>query len=152
MFPEAFKNELEVWRWYKGYNSIFFLTKIENKLGYAYGIDEGIWKDECSFRMSLTEKDVEATPQEVEAALISEAKKRGYNNKNYSCLLLPESTHKVKNNYNFNIITNQLFQGKSAQDKNNVVFDSGIWAEIIQPEKMTLEQIEKELGRKIELI
>ena len=34
----------------------------------------------------------------------------------------------------------------------DIVFKNGKWATIIQPEKMTLEQIEKELGRKIELI
>jgi len=149
IFPDAFKKELIVGKWYKGYNSIFFLTKIENELGYAYGIDEGIWKDECAFKMSLTGKDVEATPQEVEAALICEAKNRGFVDK--------ISFNELEDSENGSIFTEGARVGSCFYLENNklyttgrgkwCVFKGGQWATII--ETITIQEAEKLLNKKI---
>ena len=37
-FPDAFKKELEVGKWYKSSCSVFFVTKIENEKVYVYGL------------------------------------------------------------------------------------------------------------------
>jgi len=141
-FPEVFKKELVVGKWYKQNltGCKYLVLKLENKY---VGFFEEEWLGNIAFGAD-PENIQEATPQEVESALIGEAKKIGYNNGNYSCLLLPERTHKVKNNYHFNMITNQLFQGRSPQDKNNVVFENGIWATII--ETITIQEAEKRMA------
>ena len=77
-FPNAFKKELEVGRWYKSIKRNFLVNyQGDNMENYGFWENQGFknniafggyWKDEC----------IEATPQEVETALIAEAKKRGF--------------------------------------------------------------------------
>ena len=140
-FPDAFKKELEVGKWYKAVysniNYLFLVTKKSDGFYIGCGIvDDVKWNDELSFSITYDYKFQETTPQEVEAALICEAKKRGYSNTNGF--------------YQYSSDTNRLYLFTSYGTNPRIVFDNGLWSDVV--EKMTLEQIEKELGRKIELI
>ena len=158
LFPDAFKKELEVGKWYKSSCSVFFVTKIENEKVYAYGINDGKWLQDGCFDIKFSKNDTEAAPQEVESALISEAKKRRYLNKLRFVKCLCDFSEEPTQEY-YNEI-GALYYEKSVnklwiQDGSYLdicIFDNGQWATIIHPEKMTLEQIEKELGRKIQII
>lgn len=86
-FPDAFKKELEVGKWYivngdkcghGGKNLIANYSGIESDSNYGLRFS-GEWDNELSiFHKDLVSISREATPAEVEAALIAEAKKRGY--------------------------------------------------------------------------
>ncbi len=154
MFPEAFKTELEVGKWYKTPycgGALFCVTDLDNiKNGHisGYGTEvrygwQGLKKDYWYLDKGYTE----ATPEEVKEALIAEAKKRGYKDRNYKCLVIPECTNKVKDNFHYNRKYNQLFHGESENTANNVVFSEGKWATII--ETISREEAEKLLNKKI---
>lgn len=83
----------------------------------------------------------ESTPQEIESALISEAKNRGY--KKGLLIYSKWAGGCTLNHKEPYLKNNELWFGGCR------IFVAGIWAEIA--EKMTLSQIEKELGRKIKL-
>jgi len=150
-FPEVFKKELVVGKWYKCNESKFLYFPLEikdNNHIKAYGFDKkGIYSESNeNFEWGTPDSLEEATPQEVESALIGEAKKRGFVNGAF-----------------FNDLHYKSFSGKvdivrweeDSQDLRSggyCVFHNGIWAEIIQPKKMTQSEIEKELGYKIEIV
>lgn len=81
-FPDAFKKELEVGKWYKRpHNSaLFYVTEILNidsNHCKVFGFDNlGNWMAENA--KTFPDNDFEATPEQVETALINQAKKRGY--------------------------------------------------------------------------
>ena len=81
IIPEAFKKELEIGKWYKYKLALFYVTnKKSNNANYynVFGFDvDGNWMTDNA-ATSFNENYIEATPEEVEAALINEAKKRGY--------------------------------------------------------------------------
>lgn len=151
VYPDAFKKELEVGKWMKTPNGgLYFLKEKQGNGFICYGFTptSRTYK-EIFVLLNITKDDVEATPQEVEAALICEAKKRGFkkgarylsawNNEAY-CIYPQDLYYNAKKNC------------LATHDGNKCIFQNGKWATIIQPEKMTLEQIEKELGRKIEIV
>ena len=161
-FPGAFKNELEVGKWYKSLEypkQIVFVVGFETVQrikGYGFDV-RGNWeKDNNHFPWGLPIDGnfEESTPQEVEAALISEWKKRGGKNGVYF--------NEIPDGKNNPSISQTGHCGSAYKYEDGVlytvgrgkwcIYKNGQWATIIQPEKMTLEQIEKELGRKIELI
>lgn len=156
-FPKAFeedKKELVVGKWYvdRTLGLIFYLTKVKNNglEGYGFG-STGKWHEGdfcCTLNRSLnnTTNLQPATEQEVSEALKKEAVKRGYNN-NYKCLSLPEHTHKVENNFHFDLKYNMLFQGISPNSHNNVVFENGIWASILPT--ISIKEAEERLNCKI---
>ncbi len=150
-FPDAFKKELEAGKWYKSSCSVFFVTKIENEKVYAYGVNDGNWLQDGCFDIKFSKNDTEATPQEVESALILEWKRLGG-----KIGVVVNSPQKI---WSRNLKLNLGLDEKEFVYRNNEllhcgvqVFYKGKFATIIQPEKMTLEQIEKELGRKIEIV
>jgi hypothetical protein len=79
-FPKLFEaTELEVGKWYyNDYNQLWFVTKIKDYCAYGYGFKScGEWACESKkYNYSLDLKP--ATDEEVEQALIKEAKKRGF--------------------------------------------------------------------------
>jgi uncharacterized protein YbaR (Trm112 family) len=167
-FPEVFKKELEVGKWYKDkgsrYNGLICVKKYngENNGITAYGFSwvNGSFDNHSRWCASKESKDdlIEATPQEVESALICEAKKRWYEIGVYVKCLYDESklvlSGKKLQSHSESYYVDSFYQlwMNISLGRNVLIFSDGIWAQIIQPEKMTLEQIEKELGRKIELI
>lgn len=80
----------------------------------------------------------------------NEAVKRGFKTGNYKCLV-GASTYVHSDNYQYYFNENKLFTGWNKNDRRNLVFNNGTWAEIIdQPKEITiserLERIEKHLG------
>jgi len=159
-FPDAFKKELEVGKWYKGsidFESLIFITEIE-KVGkedrnriYYYG-----WLHNEYFREKdyIANKDhenslIEATLQEIESALICEANKRGFEDK--------ISFNELEDSENGSIFTEGARVGSCFYFENNklyttgwgkwCVFKDGQWAQII--ETITIQEAEKLLNKKI---
>ena len=142
-FPDAFKKDMEVGKWYKGTADIEFLVYYQSN-----GFDNyGFWEDQpyrdnllfgdCWYNMSRL-----ATDEEVEAALKKEAKKRGYK-QGITCAF-------GKGAYNRIISENEIRWVPDWQDKGalcmgmNVIFTQGNWAEILHQEK-TVVPMEKAL-------
>ena len=89
-----------------------------------------------------------ATAQEVETALINEAKKRGFKNG-----VIVERPDSFINDGTVTILGNFSLLGNiGLQLGGFAIMENGTWATIIKPKQMTQEQIEKELGYKIEIV
>ncbi len=140
-FPEAFEKKLEAGKWYKHIstkNTIVFKEEREEGYGFYNGIYSNDW--------AIFDADnwTKATPQEVETALINEAKKRGFKeNENASCYWEKEDiTHSNMNgDLYYDSSLNVLFIGSYA------IFDDGKWATIT--ETITIQEAEKLLNKKI---
>ncbi len=157
-FPSVFvKDELEVGKWYKSPefgSSLFRVTKINGNYATAYGFNfVGKWQDEKDeFAFSHLENKTLATPEEVETALINEAKKRGLYG-NISIITPYDGTERrlKDNGSKFNYFENEkecylTYYGWR-------VFQNGKWATIIeQPTKMTVAEIEEKLGLKVKIV
>lgn len=147
-FPDAFKKELVAGKWMKTPIGGLYCPKEKQGNGFiCYGFTptSRTYK-EIFVLLDITKDDVEATPQEIESALIREWEKRGGVGLDLHIELNGKEYQLEKEVGKFQLIRNILFyQGAP-------VMNDGKWATIIQPEKMTLEQIEKELGRKIEIV
>lgn len=140
-FPDAFKKDLEVGKWYIRKNNKKCLICYDGgESGYGFGY-AGFWGNWLMNENNINDF-TEATTQEVESALISEAKKRGYKEN----IIIKGLGNTQDGRFHYRSDINYLYCGSYA------IFQNGQWATIIQPEKMTLEQIEKELGRKIEIV
>jgi hypothetical protein len=154
-FPEVFKVELEVGKFYKsnyilknGNKSKFFVFIIDFDNQLNYGFDYyGKWCKDMYFT-NENNSLVEATTAEWESALIQEANKRGYKNGNYECLISPNFTHLTGSDFEFYKDEMRLStKDKSICRKENIIFKDGFWAEIIKT--ISKEDAEKQLGCKI---
>lgn len=149
-FPEVFKPRLEVGKWYKDVRvdskAVLYLEEITTHKTSAmksYGFSmKGEWIESCNRSIlvfvNFTEK---ATPEEVELALIREAKKIGLIDGSYI-----ESTSGVIGKLNegvyiFDYRLNKLYYSGYE------IFDNGKWATIIP--SITKEEAEKKLNCKI---
>lgn len=136
--------KLEVGKWYKGnvdFKSLIYITKIGQKQDHTRISYYGFY--ECKFEHDVfANKDHEkslvlATHEEVENALIKEAKRRGYENGNYKCLSVPSSSENIEDNYFYE--NNVLWHG--VYDLANTIFKDGKWAEIIDDKSDIKEEI-----------
>jgi hypothetical protein len=157
-FPSAFKQYWESGKWYFVYDDLndcnaLVLKGDKNDVTCGFWLDNNIFFGDGSWINLDKEIKREATPQEVETALINEAKKRGF-----------------KEGCSFNAVVfmnsqRQLFNSSGKLDfdhfdNNNViyidgyaVFENGKWAEILpQPTEMTVEEIEAKLGYSIKIV
>ena len=148
IIPEAFKTKLDTGKWYKSSSDIEFLVCYQSN-----GCDNyGFWKDQpykdnlvfgdCWYNMSRL-----ATDEEVSAALINEAKKRGFidgvtilRGDWYSGFTTPKAT--IKRGY---YSTNGFeFRNDTLFLDGYVLFKKGNWAEIL-PQEKTVVPIAKAL-------
>ena len=146
-FPEAFKKELEIGKWYKYKLTLFYITnKISNNKNYynVFGFDvDGNWMTDNATTW-FDENYIEATPEEVEEALKAETIKRygkdwentkikahadgkpwigiGLNKGFFSCGLTPNNVY----------------------SKHGVLYSHGNWAQIL-PQEKTVVPMEKAL-------
>lgn len=144
---EVIKPKHQIGKWYKGnvdFDSLVFITEIEptdtfNRI-YGYGF---MFDNYCKFGHLFSNTDhekslVEATPQEVEKALIEEAKKRYKVGDVIKCLDGVES--EVQGNA-FVFSNNNLFSNGervNGGDWFNIygkLFENGQWATIIKQDK-----------------
>lgn len=140
-FPEAFKTELELNKWYVYGRSLLNYQGLNNKdLIQAYGfLEDKSWMETSNCGNDFKQWK-EATPEEVETALINEAKKRGYKEgvtitwKNKPKLIYTLGDDE----FDYLRSNNVLVFG------NYGIFDGEQWAEIL-PQEKTLVPMEKAL-------
>lgn len=134
------KEEFKVGKWYKWDKTektdvLFYATELTDYpaiYGYGFG-GKGVWSDETFFYRNPNNYNdalthlIPATDQEVEEALIKEAKKRGYKSGNYECLKGSTFTH----NDDYEYDRGELFTG-FINDQRNIIFSNGKWAEIVE--------------------
>lgn len=143
-FPEAFETKLEVGKWYKepslnGRKFRFLcLQKID---GSGYGFDSfGDWQDYLYY-CNIKEWQ-EANPEEVETALITEARKRGYKTGVFCEFGIAKDIREIEGLlYKYKENRNCLYIG------NDEIFRNGKWSPII--ETITKAEAEKILNKKI---
>lgn len=143
-FPEAFNFELEVNTWYKWQELLFFMYEVENVKLFYYGIDDGVWikKD----WINIDNDFIHATPEEVEIALIKEAKKRGFE---VGVIVDPPQkmwSRKLRLNLGINEIK-FTYRNNELLCCGVQVFYKGKWANIIPT--MTKQEAEEKLNCKI---
>ena len=157
-FPSVFvKDELEVGKWYKKptFGKLLFLfsgefSKTNCNIHPNYGFDyDGSFSNTIGVYKTEIEQYIPATHQEVETALINEAKKRGFKEgvtvKDLS--IKQEEIILSNSRFDFYFKDNDAYMGGAC------IFDNGQWAEIIeQPTEMTVAEIEQKLGLKIKIV
>lgn len=150
MFPDAFKKELEVGKWYKRlHNSaLFYVTEILNidsNHCKVFGFDYlGNWMSENA--KTFPDNDFEATSKQVETALINQAKKRGFiDGAKFKSFEKGNPIRTINENgyCGFSSDSNVLVIGTSKTEWDNyqsnpVIFEKGKWAQIIPQEKQVI--------------
>lgn len=144
------KEEFEVGKWYLfSGEKRFLICIIENG---RYGFDtNGIWFYNSNLHNTNRDEYKEATHEEVEEALIKEARKRGF---------------KAGVNINQDVFNHDLIYGKNRLKEGCMnwtskrlnfaglwIFFNGKWAEIIEgKEEVTMEEVEKKFGYPVKII
>ncbi len=141
--PDAFENKLEVGKWYKSNKGSICFNLEDSYYGFDF---VGDWRDITYFKIGQDKSEWElATEEEVREALINEAKKRGFNT---------IGNLKIKNTFGgisngFLTITNDFYydyKGNTLSLDGAIIFNNGVWAEIIEEPKET-EPTEEEIKR-----
>jgi len=149
------KDNLEVGKWYWLDNDKCFLYFYTSKsVTYGFNI-AGRWSDTLSECDKISGNEIEATKEEVEEALIKEAKKRGFKEGVVVYSLLRVRKIKVDRFHSFGMSGNSLVRyGGIDGDGMTIIFKDGKWAEIVEEEakERTIEQLQKELGYKIKIV
>ena len=151
--PEVFETKLEVGKWYKvyykeGYFLFNFQEYSDDNPCKNYGftntkMPDYRWAEE-GIAVYERDKNIPATEEEVREALINEAKKRGFK-KGVECKFgVSKEIRTIK--------TDEFeWDGERLSIKRNpfvwdVIFDDGVWAEIIEEPKET-EPTKEEINR-----
>jgi len=149
-FPNVFKNTFVVGEWYK-HKSGTIMNFQGNDSGYGWHTTDG-W---CECKGNLTCSDypfnwTTATYEEVKTMLINEANKRGFKyGVTFYGVVGVDKNRPIEIGKNKNISMNQ--HGLYCED--SYIFFNGKWATIVeQAEEITIEEIEKQLGKKIKII
>jgi hypothetical protein len=152
-YPEKFEVEKKVHTFYyaKDEHGEYLFSYYSMDSNMVYGIIREEWKDNESrmkwnWNLNSPPKATLATEEQILKFMIPEAKKRGYKNGNYKCMLSNINTYKVNEN-EFFFSNGHLWQGVRQGVKYNLIFSNGKWAEIIQT--YTKEEAEKMLNAKI---
>ena len=156
-FPEAFKKELEIGKWYitdgnkcGQYGKTLIANFSGKEESSNYGITFfGTWgKDLTLYHNDLGRSTRLATPEEVEVALINEAKKRGFvEGAKFKSTISEKGqirTVTEKRNWDFYLSYNSLntstpqtewYNFNTQLQSNPTIFRDGKWAEILYQEK-----------------
>jgi len=160
---EEGKPKHQIGKWYKHkFGMLFCVTSInENGVLYGYGFDKnGSWfssieesSTECACNDVAKEYTTEATPQEVEQALIEEAKRRYKIGDVIKCFDKIES--EVKGTafvfYNNCLFSNGDSFGNSGWfNTSGLIFKEGQWATIIEQDKFAKLKEAHKKGAKIQ--
>ena len=148
--PEAFENKLEVGKWYKLKDNPKILALYDcfkHHRPYAYIFNE---KGDYEYRVEFSLFELPtywelATEEEVREALINEAKKRGFNN--IGNLKIKNTGGSISNG--FVTITNDFYYDYKVNTlrlDGVIIFNNGVWAEIIEEPKET-EPTKEEINR-----
>ena len=151
LFPDIF-NILEIGKWYKFKQ--FLICVLDETHWFGFGYD-GKWCEISEYFNLLNDKDfVPATHQEVEEALIKEAKKQHFTIENLHLIkCLCGFNKEVKDdrsnaNYYYEYGHNKLWIVDGGFT-DCCVFDNGKWAEIIEQSlELTLDQVSEKFNVK----
>ena len=143
-FPKLFKSEELYNGWYKDSQNEWCMFFQDGMMEYGFNT-HGNWREDMKHFYSPFHSDYKATDQEVEEALIKEAKKRGFKE---GVRIEPPVSHLKKGVlrddgrgfYFFNKMSSFWFGG-------SMLFKEGKWATIT--ETITKAEAEKELGKTI---
>ncbi len=135
-----FNKKLEVGKWYRYINENYtdWLMNYQEGENNCYGFNSSKSYRTC-YTMNSGTNWIPATHQEVEDALIVEAKKRGYAKGNFVSL----STSKMSNYDAYRVMFDE--NNNKFWSKYGLVFQNGKWAEII--ETITKAEAEKLLNK-----
>ena len=155
-FPDVFKTELTIGKWYKHSEEagLFYLTEITDSACHGYGFRKsGIWfstsKNDrsayCAVNNFHFKYLVEATPEEVEVALKSQAQKLGFKEGVRFIPLFSNGTN-YRGNSVVEITEDEfLFQDNTLFTISGYrIFANGVFAKIL-PQKKTIVPMEKAL-------
>ena len=140
--PEM-KAKIEIGKWQnietvQGFKFIHFVTEIEDEtiLGYGFNFELNIYYNNSVCILDEIKSISDATPEEVETALVNEAKRRGFK-EGVKCisLLSPDGEEILKSDFQFQ--SNNLWI--DSNEYKCCIFKNGKWATIIN------EPNEKEL-------
>ena len=140
--------QLEVGKWYKRpLGTLICFTKCSGLI-YGYGFDpQGDWINEGYAHGDLYKEWTEATHEEVEKALIKEAKKRKLN-KGYKRFKTSICSTYIKHHGD-----GFSFENNHLQYNGTSVFNKGRWAEAPdEPIEMTVEEIAEKLGHEVKIV
>ena len=149
-FPDVFKTELTIGKWYKYKLALFYVTnKISNNTNYynVFGFDvDGNWMTDNATTY-FDEKYIEANPEEVSAVLKKEAKNRGYKEgvRIYD-VYLKEKTRVSSDKLDYEMCGhNPDNYGMCLRDSAGaIIFANGKWAQIL-PQGKTIVSMKKAL-------
>lgn len=132
---EETPQQLEVGKWYTyKEDNCDWLMNYQGEGDVCYGFNTyGLWDND--YIMSLASSALNwkpATQEEVQTALIKEARKRGYTANNFKTL--KEGTSGFDTDFNFTYFDDILFC-KPLGGGGAVVYENGVWAEVIEEEK-----------------
>lgn len=141
-FPDAFKTELEVGKWYKkDTNLCDWLMNYQGEGSVSYGFNTSKnYSDDYIMVESI--RWIEATGQEVKTALVNEAVKRGFKKNNTFKSL--DNKYCTLEGTSFLFKKNTLYASDVFK---HIIFQNGKWAEIIPT--LTKKEAEEKLGVKI---
>ena len=162
-FPKAFEVELEAGRWYKlpTFGKLMFMFTGGFGNDATYGFNRiGEFCDKIGVQRTRIEEYVPATDEEVETALIEEAKRRGFKkgvrvNDIYNGKSDTDTTTISSNDFDYEGVPLGKFQDKMAlrDSKGNILFVDGQWADVIHsPIELTIEEIAERFGVSVEQI
>lgn len=145
MFPEAFIEEIKIGTWIKcvSKGNLLFFKSTEPNSNYGFSFVTKQWSEKLSVRV-MDYEFITATDDEVEAALIAEAEKRGFKPGVYF-----KSMSSGGLVFNTEVVNWKLWgkNGLAMHGCNSVVMRGGIWATIIPT--MTKAEAEDKLNCKI---
>lgn len=147
---ELEKPKLEVGKWYKTEDDVLFhVVSIDSNSYKTYGNYKHGWGGDWRIgkKSNYAKKAVEATKEEVEKALIKEAKKRGFKE--------GVTFRSATGSLTAFVVEGSLYLEYSIlySDGRGCIFYDGNWAEIIEESKeLTIEQIQDKLGYKIKIV
>ena len=146
--PEAFETKLEVGKWYKLKDNPKILALYDcfkHHRPYAYIFNE---KGDYEYRVEFSLFELPtywelATEEEVSEALINEAKKRGYK-KGVECKFGVSKEIRTIKTDKF-MWDGEILSINSTAFVWDVIFDNGVWSEIIEQSEPTKEEINRVL-------
>lgn len=126
---EELPQQLKVGEWYTYKESnCDWLMNYQGDGNVCYGFNtSGSWRNEYIMGLGLNWKL--ATREEIQIALIKEARKRGYTANNFKALR--EETSGFDSDFNFTYSDDMLFC-KPSGEGGAVVYKDGVWAEVIE--------------------
>jgi hypothetical protein len=118
--------------------SLYFINRVNDGRCFGYGFDGGEkWIDECS-PCATHQIDRPATDKEVEAALVAEAKRRGFKEGVNWESIIDEGNVVSQRSHGYTGTTEFIYSSNELMFGYGCIFSNGKWAEIVKEEKIMI--------------